>query len=65
MASLELVVPEKRLTVLYSRITEKNKKFLEKVAAKKGVSESVLVDHIISTYRNENASNKKKPKGSH
>lgn len=57
-----LELPEKRSDILYSRITAVNKEFLVKAADKKGVSESVLVNHILTIYRTKNAGNKKKPR---
>ena len=57
------VLPEKRTDILYSRITPVNKEFLAQAAEFKGVSESVLVNHILTIFRQKNASYKKKSKG--
>jgi len=55
-------LPSKRDTVLYARVTKQNKSFLEKFAGKSEVSESALIDHIITWFKSKNASNKRKPK---
>lgn len=53
--------PEKRDCVLYVRVSEKNKKFVETQAAKADVSESYFVDAILDEWRKKsNARNKKK-----
>lgn len=51
-------LPSKRNTILYARVTEKNKAYITKLAKKKEVSESSLIDHIIERFRS--ASNKRK-----
>ena len=55
-------LPSKRKTVLYARVTEENKSFLERFATKADVSESALIDHIITWFKSKNASNKRKLK---
>jgi len=57
------MLPEKRTDILFSRITRENKRFLEKAADHKGVSEAVLVDHILTIFRTKNVSDKKKSRG--
>lgn len=54
-------LPEKRTEVLFSRITPVNKKFLQDTSEKKDISESILVDHIVTLFREKNAGIKKKP----
>lgn len=57
-------LPEKRSDILYSRITPLNKVFLQKMADKEEISESVLVNHILDLFRTKNAGDKKKSRGS-
>lgn len=57
-------LPEKRTEILYSRITPKNKKFISSTAKQRDVSESVLVDHILDHFREQNAGVKKKARRS-
>lgn len=56
------MLPQKRTEILYSRVTKKNKKFIQALARKEDRSEAELVDYIIDLYRRGNASNTKKSK---
>ncbi len=56
-----MALPSKRTEILYTRITERNKKFVRKLAEKQSISESALVDYIIDKFRKDHACNKKKP----
>lgn len=57
-------LPEKRTEVLYSRITPRNKKFIVRTAKQRDVSESVLIDHILDHFREQNAGDEKKSRRS-
>jgi len=57
-----LQLPEKRTDILYSRITSRNKKFLVEYADSLEVSESVLINHILDCFVENNAGNPKKPR---
>jgi len=48
-------LPEKRNEILYARVTEANKAFVTEESKKKGVAESVLVNHILTLVRTKNA----------
>ena len=48
---------ETRASVLYARITEGNKKFIEDMAAKNGVSVSEYLNFFIEKNRRKDASN--------
>ena len=55
-----VALPPKRDVVMYSRITEDNKRFLEDYAAKVDVSQAALIEHIINYFRANVDSNKRK-----
>ena len=55
---MKMVLPSKKDAVLYARVTKQNKSFVEKTARKESVSQSVLIDNIITWYKN--ARNKRK-----
>lgn len=57
---MNLAMPEKRDVILYTRVTQENKRFLEDLAEKEEVSQAALIEHIINCYKN--ASNKRKPR---
>ena len=52
---------EQRTQPTYSRLTFKNKSFVDKLATRKGVSTAIVIDAIIQEYR-ENASKRRKTK---
>lgn len=55
-------VPEKRHEVLYVRVKATNKQFIIDLAEYEGISESALVDNLLTIFREQNAGFKKKPK---
>lgn len=52
------VIPEKRQEVLYVRVKAANKKFIADFAECEGVSESALVDSILTIFREQKAPKK-------
>ena len=54
------IIPERRDSILYTRVTAENKKFIEELSEFEGVSESALVDHILMLFRTSYAGNTKK-----
>jgi len=52
--------PDAANKILYVRVTEKNKKFMERLSKKEGRSQAALMNQIIEWYRD--ASNKRKSK---
>lgn len=61
---MQLSMPDKRKAILYARITEENKKFLDSYATGQGVSLSVLLDSIIENIKTSNDSTKTRLKKS-
>lgn len=59
-ASILKIAPERRDSILYTRITETNKRFIVDLAEREEVSESALVDHIIMLFRTAHAGDNKK-----
>lgn len=53
------VSPQKRESILYSRVTEINKLFVMTLADTEGVSESILVDYILDIFREAHNDSKK------
>jgi hypothetical protein len=63
MNSLKIDSPETRDCVISCRVTEANKRYVEKLAKKYGSSEAYIVNQIIEQFRQvENDSNKAKPR---
>ena len=59
-----LALPEKRTEILYCRVSPTNKSFISKAAKTRDVSESTLVEHILTIFR-ENHASKKRPVKKH
>ena len=61
--TFEINIPETRPEVLNCRVTETNKKFIQKICKKHNASESLVVNQIIDQFRQvEGDSNKGKPR---
>jgi len=58
-----VALPDKRTQVLFSRVTETNKMFVSNMAEKKGVSESMYVDYLLTRFRKQSDSIKRKSGG--
>lgn len=55
--------PEKRSEVLYARVSEQNKKYVERESQKLGVSEALFVDALIDDMRKKAKNGKSKTRG--
>lgn len=53
-------LPKKRDAILYVRVTEENKKFVEKQGNKLGVSDSAYVDDLLDKERAKKRVSRKK-----